>query len=133
VLGILVLLGTSLFWFAPPAEVPDSVSGYLEWERQMFLNPDNVLSTIALTITVFAFLFFLFYSLWKRNFWIGVFVLNLGNILKIIVSVALGGDSGVAAVVPTVSSILILNLIAIFVWRWIAHSSCDSSNLRLDK
>jgi len=110
--------GTSLFWFDPPIEVSESVSGYLEWERQMFMNPDNVSSTIAVTVAVCVFLFLLFYSLWQRNFWIGLFVFNLGNILKITVSVVFGGDSGVAAVVPTMSSVLILNLIAFFVWRW---------------
>jgi len=123
IIAILVLLATSLFWFAPPLEVSSTVSGYLEWERQAFLNPDNRLPLFLLSIAVIVFLILLFYAFWHRNYWIGLLVLNIGNLLKIAVSVAFGGEAGKAAIIPTLSSILILNLIAVGIWKWRSKKS----------
>jgi len=129
-LGILALLATSLFWFAPPTEVADSVSGYLEWERRFFLNPDNMLPMFALAFAAATFLFLLFYSLWHRNVLVGLIVLNVGSLLKIAISVTLGGEAGKAAIGPTVSSIVALNLCAFFIWKWMKRRSRHSSSLR---
>lgn len=123
VIGFMVLLGTSLFWFAPPAEVSETISGYLDWEREAFLNPDNRQPLILLTIAVVVFLFLLFYALWHRNFWVGLLVLNIGNLLKIWVSVTYGGEAGKAAIIPTLSSIIILNLFAFGIWKWRKNKS----------
>ena len=65
----------------------------------------------------FAFLFLLFYAFWQKSFWIGLLVLNIGNLLKIGVSIFFGGDAGMASIVPTLSSILILNILAIAIWK----------------
>ena len=112
VIGIMVLLGSSLFWFAPPAEVSETISGYLDWERQMFFNANNRIPLIVLSVSVLIFLLLLFYSFWQKSFWMGLLVLNIGNLLKIGVSVFFGEDAGMASIVPTLSSILILNLLA---------------------
>ena len=117
IIGIMVLLGTSLFWFAPPAEVSETISGYLDWERQMFFNPDNRTPIIGLSISVLLFLFLLFYAFWQKSFWIGLLVLNIGNLLKIGVSIVFGGDAGMASIVPTLSSILVLNMLAYAIWK----------------
>lgn len=117
VIGIMVLLGTSLFWFAPPTEVSETISGYLDWERQMFFNSSNRNPIIILSISVLIFLFLLFYAFWQKSFWIGLLVLNIGNILKIGVSIFFGGDAGMASIVPTLSSILILNILAFVIWK----------------
>ena len=82
VLGFLALLATSLFWFAPPAEVSETVSGYLEWERRAFLNPENRRSFLVLFVAVCVFLFSLFYAFWQRNLWYGLIVFNIGNITE---------------------------------------------------
>ena len=116
-IGILVLLGTSLFWFAPPAEVNPTISAYLDWERQLFFNPHNRTPLIVLSIAVLLFLFLLFYAFWQRNFWIGLLVFNIGNLLKIGVSIVYGGDVGMASIVPTLSSTIILNMLAFAIWK----------------
>ena len=59
----------------------------------------------------------LFYAFWQKSFWIGLLVLNIGNILKIGVSIFFGGDAGMASIVPTLSSILILNILAFVIWK----------------
>jgi len=117
IICILVLLGTSLFWFTPPSEVSETISGYLDWEREVFFNPDNQKPLIILSIVVLVFLYLLFYAIWHRNYWIGLLVLNIGNLLKIAVSLVFGGDAGMAAIVPTLSSIVILNLLAFVIWK----------------
>ncbi len=117
IIGIMTLLLTSLFWFAPPVEVSETISGYLDWERQLFFNPNNRQPLLILSITVFLFLFLLFYAFWNRSFWIGLLVLNIGNLLKIVVSVFFGGDAGTAAIVPTLSSMIILNVLAFIIWK----------------
>ena len=126
IICILVLLGTSLFWFAPPVEVSETISGYLDWEREAFMNPDNRKPLIVLGVAVFIFLFLLFYAFWHRNYWIGLIVLNIGNLLKIAVSVVFGGDAGMASIVPTLSSLLILNILAFIIWKY--KSNKDESN-----
>lgn len=118
VIGFLVLLATSLFWFAPPVEVSETVSGYLDWERQVFFDSENKQPLVILSIAVIVFLYLLFYALWHRSFWVGLIVLNVGNLLKITVSVFYGGDAGMAAIVPTLSSIVVLNLVALGIWKW---------------
>lgn len=125
IIAMLILLGTSLFWFAPPTEVSETVSDFLDWERQLFFNPEFRLPLITLSIAVILFLFGLFYALWHRNFWAGLVVFNIGNLLKIAVSVIFGGDVGMAAIVPTLSSMAILNLIAIGFWKWKKRKSME--------
>lgn len=117
VVGFMALLATSLFWFDAPATVPPSVSEYLEWEKQLFLTNENKLPLVALTFSVFVFLGLLFYSFWQRNPWYGLAVINTGTVLKLIVSVASGQDAGMAAIVPSLSSLLVINLLAWFLWR----------------
>lgn len=123
IIGIMVLLGASLFWFAPPVEVSETISGYLDWEREAFLNPNNQKPLIVLGLVVLIFLFLLFYAFWHRNYWIGLLVLNIGNLLKIAVSVVLGEDAGMAAIIPTLSSMAILNIIALVIWKYKSNKS----------
>lgn len=123
IICILLLLGTSLFWFAPPIEVSETISGYLDWEREAFLNPNNRKPLVMLVVAVLIFLLLLFYAFWHRNYWIGLLVLNIGNLLKIAVSILFGGDVGMASIAPTITSILILNIIALLIWKFRPNKS----------
>lgn len=117
VVGFMALLATSLFWFDAPATVPSSIEEYLKWEKKLFFTNDNKLPLVALIFGVCIFLWLLFYTFWQRNPWYGLAVINAGTVLKIIVSVALGQDAGVAAIIPSLSSLLVINLIALFLWK----------------
>ncbi|MGH1466835.1 MAG: hypothetical protein ACRBBQ_15900 [Cognatishimia sp.] len=117
IVGFIALLATSLFWFDAPAAVPPSISGYLEWEKQLFFTNDNKQPLVTLILGVFVFLGLLFYAFWHRNPWYGLAVINAGTVLKIIVSVVFGQDAGTAAIVPSLSSLLAINFFAWFLWR----------------
>lgn len=117
VIGFIALLATSLFWFDAPATVSPSVSEYLEWEKQLFFTNENKLPLIALIFGVVVFLLLLLHAFWQRNPWYGLALINAGTVLKIIVSVAFGQDAGMAAIVPSLSSLLVINLFAWFLWR----------------
>ena len=128
VLGVLAALATSLFWFAPPEEVSDAVAGYLEWERVMFLDPHNRIPLAILAFAVSVFLFCLFYAFWHRSLWLGLLVINVGNLLRILVSVLFGGEIGAVAILPTLSSMLVINIIAFAIWKWHRYKTRGALN-----
>ncbi|MCG3268611.1 hypothetical protein [Yoonia sp. I 8.24] len=117
IVGFMALLATSLFWFNAPAVVSSGVSDYLEWEKKLFLLNENMWPLFALIVSVVLFLTLLFYAFWQRNLWIGLAIINLGTALKIVVSVSFGQDAGMAAIVPSLSSLFVINLFAWLLWR----------------
>jgi len=118
VISFNLLLVTSLFWFPAPLQVSPEVVAYLEWEKQLFFTNDTFLPLILLSSVVVLFLFCLFYAFWLRNPWLGLGLINVGTILKIIVSIVLGQDLGKAAIVPSLSSMAIINLLAFLIWKF---------------
>ncbi|WP_139226448.1 hypothetical protein [Sulfitobacter marinus] len=112
VFGLMALLATSLFWFDAPTTVSPTVSAYLQWEERLFFTNTSKLPLVALTLSVIIFLFLLFYAFWQRNVWYGLVVINAGTILKIIVSIAFGQEAGMASIMPSLTSLLIINLFA---------------------
>ncbi|VWX59710.1 hypothetical protein [Sphingorhabdus sp. 109] len=100
VLGFMLLLATSLFWFAAPASTDPAIREYLQWEADLFFSNKSKLPLLGLIVAVLIFLFSLFYAFWQRNPWLGLLVINAGTVLKIIVSLALGEGTGAAAVLP---------------------------------
>lgn len=119
VISFMLLLATSLFWFPAPLQVSPKVIAYLEWEKQLFFTNDSFVPLFLLSSVVVLFLFCLFYSFWHRNPWLGLILINVGTILKVIVSIVLGKDLGMAAIVPSLSSMAIINVVAFLVWKFI--------------
>lgn len=124
--GFMLLMLCSLFWFEAPESVSGHVVNYLEWEKQLFFANESVLPLLFLLVGVIAFLFVLFYAFWQRNPWMGLLVINTGTLLKIAVSIVFGKEAGLAAIVPSVSSLVVINLVAYVVWRRFAgrQSAC---------
>lgn len=116
VIGCMVLLGCSLFWFAAPSVVSEQVSGYLEWEKRLFFSNESRLPLLLLVVVVAGFLFGLFFSFWNQNPWVGLILINAGTVAKVAVSVIAGKESGTAAIIPSLSSLAIINLAAFLVW-----------------
>lgn len=125
VIALIFVFVTSLFWFPAPEVVPESVAGYLDWEKSFFYGSENLLNLFALAVAVAVFLISLFYAFWKRNAWYGLLVINIGTLLKVVVSLVLDQESGTAAVLPSLSSLVVINLVAFFVWR---HFSSKKSH-----
>ena len=126
----MVLLGTSLFWFSAPEVVSDTVSDYLEWEKQLFFTNESRWPLIALIVSVILFLSLLFYAFWHRSLWIGLITFNLGTVLKVIVSLAFGQDAGMAAILPSLCSLLIINLLAWVLWH---RKTADKSSAMAER
>ncbi|MEO9599684.1 hypothetical protein [Parasphingorhabdus sp.] len=122
VIGFMLLLATSLFWFAAPGTADPAIQEYLQWEADLFLTNESKLPLVALVAAVLIFLFFLFYAFWQRNLLYGLLVINIGTVLKIVVSLAFGEAAGMAAVVPSLSSMLVINLFAYILWRRLRKS-----------
>lgn len=117
VVGFMLLLATSLFWFEAPEHVSENVRGYLEWENELFfVNPSRG-PLLLLAVTVVFFLFGLFQAFWNRNAWYGLLLINAGTVVKVIVSIWFGEAAGRAAIIPSLSSLAVINFIAFLVWR----------------
>ncbi|RBP53674.1 hypothetical protein [Arenicella xantha] len=117
IVGFMALLLCSLFWFAAPENVPEHVSGYLEWEKQLFFSNNSIVPLISLLVAVVLFLIGLFSAIWYRSYWLGLVLINIGTLAKIVISVALGNEFGTSAVIPSLSSLAIINFVAFMAWR----------------
>lgn len=118
IVGFMAMLFCSLFWFAAPENVSEHISGYLEWEKQLFFLNKSRVPIFTLLTAVSVFLVGLFSAIWYRNFWLGLFLINAGTLMKIVVSITLGKEFGAAAVIPALSSLAIINLAAYLAWRY---------------
>ncbi len=113
----MVLMFTSLFWFPAPEQVSVGVQAYLEWEKQLFFTGESTVPLVILIMGVMIFLFGIFYAFYKRNIWYGLLIINIGTLLKIFVSLNWGKETGVTAIVPSISSILFINIVALILWK----------------
>ena len=77
VLGFILLLATSRFWFAAPATIDPAIQDYLQWEADIFLSNDGSFPLLALILAVLIFLLLLFYAAWQRNPCLGLLMINL--------------------------------------------------------
>jgi hypothetical protein len=102
----LLLFPTSLFWFPAPENPGARVEGYLAWERQ-FVTEGSIAARVFLVVLVIGFFVALAAAFWKRDWLWGLVVLNAGTLLKVIWSVAFGGEAGWASLAPSVVTLAI--------------------------
>ncbi|HZB83209.1 MAG TPA: hypothetical protein VE288_10270 [Rubrobacteraceae bacterium] len=118
-LGVaLLVFPTSLFWFSAQENPSPRVEGYLAWERQ-FLTDSNVTVRVALVLLVVAFLVALGAAFWRRRWLWGLAVLNVGTLLKVIWSVAFGGEAGWASLLPSIVTLAIVNAVVLLAMRFL--------------
>jgi hypothetical protein len=101
-------LASSMFWFPAPATADPAVERFLQAEREYLLGPWTF-SKVMFSLTVPAFFGLLAAAFWKRSWWWGVAVINLGALGKIAWSVAEGGSAGWAVLIPAVIGMLVCN------------------------
>jgi hypothetical protein len=114
----LLIFPTSLFWFPAPENPSPRVEGYLEWERQ-FLTEGSVTARVALVLLVVAFFVALATAFWKRSWLWGLAVLNAGTLLKVIWSVAFGGEAGWASLAPSLFTLAVTDAAIVLAARWL--------------
>lgn len=125
ILLTLLLLPTSLFWFPAPENPDPKVVEYLAWERE-FVAGGNVAAKVVLVLLVVAFFFALAAAFWKRKLGYGLAVLNVATLLKVVWSVAFGGERGWASLLPAVVTLLVCNGIILgFMWWRSRRVLCD--------
>jgi hypothetical protein len=114
----LLVFPTSLFWFPAPENPSARVEGYLAWERQ-FLTEGNGAVRVALVLLVVTFFVALGAAFWRRSWLWGLAVLNVGTLLKVIWSVAFGGEAGWASLSPSIVTLAIVNTVILLAVRFL--------------
>jgi hypothetical protein len=114
----LLVFPTSLFWFPAPENPSPRVEGYLAWERH-FLTEGSVVARVALVLLVVAFFVALTTAFWKRSWMWGLAVLNAGTLLKVIWSVAFGGEAGWASLAPSLLTLTVTDAAILLAVRWL--------------
>jgi len=118
ILLTLLVFPTSLFWFPAPEHPTPRVEGYLAWERH-FLLEGSVVARVTLLVLVAAFFVALATAFWRRSWLWGLAVINAGTMLKVIWSVAFGGETGWASLVPSLFTLAVTDAAIVLAARWL--------------
>lgn len=113
-----VALATSMFWFPAPEVVDPAVEQFLTAERE-YLTGAWTIQKILLTLVIPVFFVLLGLAFWKRSWLPGVAVINLAALGKVAWSVAEGGQSGWAVLIPALIGLIICNLAVYFGVRYV--------------
>jgi hypothetical protein len=118
ILLTLLLFPTSLFWFPAPENPSARVEGYLAWEVQ-FLTEGSLVGRVTLLVLVIAFFVALAIAFWRRSWPWGLAVINAGTLLKVIWSVAFGGATGWASLMPSLFTLAVTDAAILLAARWL--------------
>jgi hypothetical protein len=122
----IIALATSMFWFPAPETVDPVVARFLEAEKEFLLGGWSA-QKIFLLLTVPLFFLLLASSFWKRSWWWGLAVINIAALGKIGWSVAEGGESGWAVLVPAVIGMLVCDIAVYFGAKYVKNRKLPSS------
>jgi hypothetical protein len=117
ILATLLIFPTSLFWFPAPEDPSARVEGYLAWEIR-FLAEGSVAARLMLAMLVAAFFVALAVAFWRRSWLWGLAVINAGTLLKVIWSVAFGGATGWASLVPSLFTLAVTDAAILLAMRF---------------
>jgi hypothetical protein len=106
IFGTIFLLITSMCWFPVPTEVNSNVSDFLAMEKE-YLTGNWEASKILVTLLVPTSLTVLVIALWKRSLWMGISTLVFIAVAKMLWSVAFGGESGKAVIIPAIIGLVV--------------------------
>lgn len=109
----IVALLTSMFWFPVPETTDPQVAQFLQVEKDYLLGEWTFFKALT-SLAVPAFFYFLALAFWKRSWGWGVAVINIAALAKIAWSVAEGGQSGWAVLVPAVIGMIVCNTAVYF-------------------
>jgi hypothetical protein len=118
ILGTLIALATSMFWFPAPQTPDPRVEEFLAMEVEWIAGRWTLWKAL-LTLLVPASLALLAFAFWKRSAWYGVGVLTFIALSKILWSIAFGGESASALLPPAIIGLAVCNLAVYFGVKWI--------------
>ncbi|WP_341368834.1 hypothetical protein [Yoonia sp. BS5-3] len=105
----------------PAPDIPKPyVIDFLQKEREM-LEGLTLLGWVGFVSAVVIFLWLLAAAFWKRSFWYGLAVANLGALAKLGVSIFLWKDIGNTAILPTITTAVVFDGGVIAIWAWLRN------------
>ena len=120
---LLLTIGLGLFFpisaivFPAPEHPKPFITNFLAEERA-WIEALSLWNGIAFVCLVVAFLWLLAASLWKRSFWLGILVANLGGAAKLVFSLFSWGEPGMTVIIPTLFTALVINGAALAFWHY---------------
>lgn len=108
IVGSVIALATSMFWFPAPEVVDPKVEAFLAMERDYLLG-EWTAGKVALSLTVPLFFAALGLAFWRRSLAWGLVIINGAALGKIAWSIAYGEESGWAVIVPAVLGMIIVS------------------------
>ncbi|MDO9045989.1 MAG: hypothetical protein Q7U35_11925 [Methanobacteriaceae archaeon] len=106
-------LFTSMFYFPTPEVVSQQSLQFLQVEKD-YLTGDWGLAKIVFSLLVPISFIALGAAFWKRNLLFGISVIVLMAVLKIIWSVAFGGQAGMSIIIPAIVGLIICSVLIYF-------------------
>ncbi len=100
------LLLTSMLWFSRPETISEQANQFLQIEKDYLTGQWTIAKILIGLLVPFSFIA-LGAAFWKRNLLFGLSVIVLMAVLKIIWSVAFGGEAGASIILPAVLGLII--------------------------
>jgi hypothetical protein len=111
IVGTLIALATSMFWFPAPDQPDPEVIAMLEAER-VYLTGAWTWWKIMLTLVVPGAFIALGLAFWKQSWWYGLVVINAMALSKIVWSFAVApADGALALLLPALVGLAICNAV----------------------
>lgn len=125
----IVAVLSSMFWFPAP-ESPDArAEAFLEVERQ-YITGNWTTAKVAMTALVPIWFAVLAWAFWRRSWLVGLWVINLGALLKVVWSFYFGGSTAWSIIPPVLLGALIVNGVGVYLYlRAKRRSGRDSGEI----
>jgi hypothetical protein len=120
IVGTLIALATSLFWFPAPKNPDPQVLAFLAAEEAFLTSPWTPGKWIQI-ILVPSSLMLLGLAFWKRSLWYGLGIINFIAITKQIWSILYGGAAGWAVLPPMLLGLIACNTFVYFGVKWVQN------------
>jgi len=106
IIGTVLLLLTSMFWFPKPEVVSPQVKQFLDMEMEYLYGGWNLAKVLMALLIPVSFTA-LGVAFWKRSLWFGISVVVFMAVAKMIWSVAFGGEAGKSIFAPAIIGLII--------------------------
>jgi len=117
-----VAVATSMFWFPAPATDDPRATAFLAMERQ-YITGTWTLAKSAMTALVPLWFVVLAWAFWRRSWWAGFLVVNVGALLKVIWSFYFAGGSAWSIIPPVGLGAVVVNLVMLYAYRRVRRTS----------
>lgn len=129
-IGTLVALATSMFWFSIPMLVDSRVAGFLDMEREYLLGEWTAWK-VLLSLTVPLSLGGLAAAFWRRSFIWGLAVINTMALGKILWSFVFGAPADAMMLLwPALLGMVLCDIVVLIAWRRLRSPRASTGTLR---